>query len=349
MAKNRGKRPNAGNKLEEVLQALRSDEDDPLAGLDSPGMLEGAVGGAGLTPGIRWSEEARGKAGTLVTDNPNEDIGDLEASVHDLEVELKTLQLRRRRNELQEKITRERVDIPPAPETAGTSSEAPTRGKKAKNIVDYLWTNPLDILEEGSVIDIGGGAKVHIAGPRKTALGKISIEQWTYASLQIMMELDRKEYDGYIKYMQVVMRLTSNNLWSSVLLYDREYRDRQCKDNFPWGAPCVEVRNFYLIPKANSATSSAMREMGQPAAHPTTSNLQGTGGKRKGPFMPDGKEICRRFNADGCNLAERCKLAHGCALCYSYTHGATRHRTGPPQEQGRPLYAPTKNGPTQGQ
>jgi hypothetical protein len=36
--------------------------------------------------------------------------------------------------------------------------------------------------------------------------------------------------------------------------------------------------------------------------------------RRKGPFLPDGREICRKFNSGSCEF-QRCRMVHNCAIC----------------------------------
>ncbi|XP_046552195.1 uncharacterized protein LOC124261870 [Haliotis rubra] len=259
----RERRQNAGSKLGDMLAALKEEDDFDMD--DEP---RGAAG-------VSTPKLLGGKNRKVSPACGREDLEELELSVNDLERELKALQLKKKRDDLLKQIESEK--------SSGTEQEGGQhahedavhqdsvdglmgRGKKAKTITDYIWTNPLDILEEGSIIDIGGGAIVRLGGPRKLSLGKISMEQWTFASLGIMKELPSSEHPGYIKYMQTIMRLASNNVWHSVLLFDKEYRERQAAEGFPWGSPQPDVRNFYLIPKATSATGAAMhmmKEVGQ--------------------------------------------------------------------------------------
>lgn len=68
-------------------------------------------------------------------------------------------------------------------------------------------------------------------GEKKLSLGDVTIEQWGYASLQILFEMINdgtctlKQSLDYVRYTQSVFRLAANYMWPSVLLYDREYRE----------------------------------------------------------------------------------------------------------------------------
>ena len=178
-------------------------------------------------------------------------------------------------------------------------------------------------LTEGNVIDIGHGAKLQFE-KKKTLLSQVTMEQWGYASLGIMkdLDLDSQNIKGYITYTQSIFRLASNHVWHSVLLYDKEYRDSQAREGFKWGEPQKDLRDFHLVPKPNSLT---MRTLNSMSKFPNKESLSAKQqNKRRGPFMPDGREICRKFNSGACDFT-RCRMAHHCAICFSRDHKAIEH------------------------
>ena len=53
---------------------------------------------------------------------------------------------------------------------------------------------------------------------------------------------------------------------------------------------------------------------------------------RKGPFLPDGGEICRSLNYNSCHRPD-CKMTHNCDICFSSAHYALN---GHPQPNVKP-------------
>jgi hypothetical protein len=111
----------------------------------------------------------------------------------------------------------------------------------------------------------------------------------------------------YILYIQTVFRLAANYVWQSVLLYHSEYREKQLKHGYAWNTPCVQLREFNFIPKRdNSTVQSLLQITKQPTDKSATSDKSQPGGPLtvmpsklgRGPFLPNGREICRRFNND---------------------------------------------------
>ncbi|CAC5405602.1 unnamed protein product [Mytilus coruscus] len=82
-----------------------------------------------------------------------------------------------------------------------------------------------------------------------------------------------------------------------------EYRDRQALEKFKWGTYISNLREFHLVQKPDSATAKAIQEI-QNVSRSTNnakykdqnSGFNSYNKKGKGPFLPDGRTICRRFN-----------------------------------------------------
>jgi hypothetical protein len=207
-----------------------------------------------------------------------------------------------------------------------------TQLKKAKQITDFLFLTSLDSIEdEGHIVDIGGGSRIHI-DREKTPLSQVTLEQWGFAILGIFNELIRTgelsplDIKGYVYYTQSIFRLAANHSWHSVLLYDKEYRDLQAKEGLKLGEPQKDLRDFHLVPKSNSLTMrtvSAMSKAGQYQKVMENPGLKSTL-RRKGPFLPNGREICRKFNSGSCEFQRR-RMAHNCAICFSRDHKAVEH------------------------
>ncbi|OWF55084.1 hypothetical protein KP79_PYT17067 [Mizuhopecten yessoensis] len=168
--------------------------------------------------------------------------------------------------------------------------------------------------------------------------GDVTIEQYGYASIQILQDMiktgdiTQDAHADYLSYSQSVFRLAANNVWHSVLLYDMEYRDRQVQENFRSGSFLPNLREFNLIQKPDSVTAKAMTEIRDTSsgARPGYSAEKG-----KGPLLPDGRTIRRRFNTGECARMD-CRMSHHCALCYSNNHNAKQHSGFNVSPGGRP-------------
>ncbi|CAG2200148.1 unnamed protein product [Mytilus edulis] len=149
------------------------------------------------------------------------------------------------------------------------------------------------------------------------ALPSKEAEQTPISELIRTDELSPLETKGYLSYTQSIFRLVANHIWHSVLLYDKEYRD-----------PQKDLRDFHLVPKNNSLTMRTLSAMNK--SSPSENLKENPGSKqnsrKRGPFMPDGREICRKFNSGTCEF-QRCRMAHNCAICYSRDHKAVEHNS----------------------
>ncbi|CAG2200147.1 unnamed protein product [Mytilus edulis] len=260
------------------------------------------------------------------------EIEQLEAQCEHLNLELRKAKLEKEQSNLTKALVVELQALP-----SKEAEQTPISGiqiKKAKQITDYLFLTSLDsIEEEGHIVEIGGGARIQI-DRKKTPLSHVTLEQWGFASLGILTELIRTdelsplETKGYLSYTQSIFRLVANHIWHSVLLYDKEYRDLQAKEGFKWGDPQKDLRDFHLVPKNNSLTMRTLSAMNK--SSPSENLKENPGSKqnsrKRGPFMPDGREICRKFNSGTCEF-QRCRMAHNCAICYSRDHKAVEHNS----------------------
>ena len=351
MASGREKRPNAGQRMEEYLQTLKED-----GHLSSPGQMDkkggtpsqidskmsskhGAAGTSPRSLGLQQDPEPQGFQSNNYA---------LEAKCAELERKILEAKIAKLERQL---VTELGASVNPA----SSSSQNP-QGQgtlpKFKKINEYVWKG-LNA-DEGQCIDVGNGVKINI-GERKLALREVTVEMWGYASLQILLELIKEQkldptgVQSYIKYTQSIFRLAANNVWHSVLLYDREYRELQHRDEFLWNTACPSLREFNLIPKRENATAKALNSMmatssgGKTELNPNNGFGPGQGKRperARGPFLPppDGREICRRFNNDTCRLPN-CRMAHNCYICYGTNHPAIRHGVNPNTPKADPKNA----------
>ena len=141
--------------------------------------------------------------------------------------------------------------------------------------------------------------------------------------MRIMQELLKQNIlanvNAYINYTADIFRLASKYVWYSVLLYDKEYRDMQADEKFEWGTYRQDLRDFQLVSKRDNPTARAINEAS--GATKACGKLSVNNDRRRGPFLPDGREICRSFNNNLC-YRQDCKMMHHYAICMSSTHSA---------------------------
>ncbi len=261
----------------------------------------------------------------------------------ELEKELELLKLEKKRCALRREIIEERErhenrvhfgDGEPNRyfEDLGLGGE---RKSKALQIVQFLWEEA-----DSSDLEIDfGGAKLNL-GKRKAKLGEVTMEQWGYANAKIMHELLEQGKLGpvknYLKYTADTFRLASRYTWRSIVMYDKEYRERQAAEQFPWGTYIQELRDFQLI---NKMLQTGSRQIFQEKQDQNS-------GRRKGPYTPAGKEICRSYNREQC-FRRDCRMTHVCTICLM-NHPETKH--GMVDTHTGPLpHAAAKNGAARGE
>ena len=182
-------------------------------------------------------------------------------------------------------------------------------------IVDFLWPEPIPQFQ---TITLAGDMEFRV-GKKKT-LDKISIEEWGYANIRILQEMLKRNtafnVNTYLNYTADIFRLASKYVWYSVLLYDKEYRDMQAEEKFTWGTYRQDLRDFQLVSKRENPLTRAMNDDTKPHGKQSANN-----DRRRGPFLPDGREICRNFNNNSC-YRQDCRMMHHCAICMSSSHSA---------------------------
>ncbi len=197
------------------------------------------------------------------------------------------------------------------------SSSTQQNGTKGKplRINDFIWD---------CLFDMGQDTKPNTDKPDKVQQD-ISLEQWGYSNMAIMDKLIKTNalggsgVQGYIKYTKDIFRLAHKYTWKSVFRYDFEYRIKQFEEGFAWGTYRPDIHDFTLEPK------------------PQVTSQKQTRTRARGPFLPNGREICRRFNNDNCYSSD-CRLAHNCSVCLSNQHSARYHD--PPSSNVNPNRPP---------
>lgn len=177
----------------------------------------------------------------------------------------------------------ERVDLEPL------AYLAPKTATKYLDIVDFVSPVTPEVQEE-KVMGDGDQVLVLKSGPKKPRLESITQMQWTAANTRILLELLQRgdlKHDKILEYMAYTVKiaeLADAYIWSSVLLYDRAYRQLQAKHNFPWGSDSPHLVTVHLRQKQA---------------------VQGKLGVKM--------EICKKFNRNECTYGDRCRYRHVCS------------------------------------
>ncbi|CAC5416216.1 unnamed protein product [Mytilus coruscus] len=149
------------------------------------------------------------------TTNIQSEIEQLEAQCEHLNLELCKAKLEKEQSNLTKALVVELQALP-----SKEANQTPISGmqiKKAKQITECLFLTSLDsIEEEGHIVEIGGGARIQI-DRKKTSLSQVTLEQWGFASHDILTELIRTdelsplEIKGYFSYTQSIFKTSSQS------------------------------------------------------------------------------------------------------------------------------------------
>ncbi|ESP03071.1 hypothetical protein LOTGIDRAFT_157032 [Lottia gigantea] len=203
---------------------------------------------------------------------------------------------------------------------------------KALQIMDFLW---VDSIPQYSSYSFGTDSGIELRVTKRKTLDRVSIEEWGYANNHILLELlkqnqlDTAGFISYIRYTNLSPCLQVRMVFGP--FFDKEYREHQAMENFEWSTRRQDIREFQLILKRDNPTIRAFQDantindrQNKTYRGGATRYMGNQSDRRKGPFLSDGREICRNFNNDNCNRVDG-KMAHNCALCMSSSHSAVGH------------------------
>lgn len=184
---------------------------------------------------------------------------------------------------------------------------ATATGKSSSSFYDICDFVPTAVEEE---MVIGGQGEQQIvvkSGPKKPKLESLTLSQWSIANLGILYKLvgegklAGQALMDYLSYTTKIYQLVQKCSLTSVLLYDREYRQLQASMGFRWGTDVQHLHTLHLQPRDRPTTQGY--NANQKKA-PTQSQGPKKGGKES--------DICRNFNmAKGC-FFQKCKFRHIC-------------------------------------
>ena len=200
-------------------------------------------------------------------------------------------------------------------------------GDKSKNndkgqchhIVDFI---PSSMFAEEEVL-LGGSVTLKVNA--KPKLDKVSPGMWIAANCKILKKLmkddDKFVVSDYLLYTERIGELATRFTWSSVLLFDDEYRQRQAESKFAWGTDAPHLSTVMLHARQAPPPGKAGKQAGNGAARrPGVSGV-----------------TCRQFNTGSCSYGSSCKFEHACSICggphASKDHGAAGGQNSTPGGQ----------------
>ena len=190
------------------------------------------------------------------------------------------------------------------------------------DIVDFV---PGDILKNSEhVLSVSDDLELiaRSGSTRQNKLLSVTPTQWSAANSAIMARLINDGLLGprgvqqYLNYSYKIGDLGRSYTWSSILLYDREYRQLQARLNFDWGSDISHLRATTLIPKQQqSHVQTNKRGFGR-------QGQASVGRSTAGQLI-----LCRDFNKGSC-FRSPCRFLHRCSVsnCFG-THSAAQHTT----------------------
>ena len=165
-------------------------------------------------------------------------------------------------------------------------------------------------------IDLGGATIKLKEGRSRLKLDQISPSQWITANARIMGQLRSsgslgpEEVTDYLAYTAKIGELASRYTWTSVVLYDNDYRECQAMYQFRWGSDSPHLATVHL------------RERNTPAGK---LDSMSTGNVRVGNSRLV-KKVCWQFNAGQCQYGAKCRFSHVCTAC-NRPHPFTEHNS----------------------
>jgi hypothetical protein len=195
------------------------------------------------------------------------------------------------------------MDLDPQVYLGGTAGN-----NKTKSVVDYI---PRSATVHEDEIDLGNGVMFRVKGGSKPKLETITPAQWTVANSRILAEFIK---DGqretqytldYLSYTAKIGELATRYTWSSVILFDDEYRQRQAEFGFRWGSDSPHSSALLLRER-----DSGKKQQPRRGKQATTKDV---------PY-------CYNYNnGKTCQFGGECRFRHCCEVCAG-DHPKTQHR-----------------------
>ena len=204
-----------------------------------------------------------------------------------------------------------------AGQTLNTSGTGMFLNKKGKHldIVDFV---PMSLGEDSIDDEVWGAEGCQLIlkmGKRKIALEDIKPMQWSAANLRIMFQLINEgslsmdKLYSYLVYTMKVSELAIVYKWTSVLAYDRAYRQAQAREKFEWGNEVPHIDRLHLRHREDTKVGHTK-----------------VGGATRKKNTGKHSIICRNFQQGKCVFGDQCSYQHTCIIpdCHG-DHPASAH------------------------
>lgn len=177
-----------------------------------------------------------------------------------------------------------------------------------ESILDYI---PKRSRSNEDEFEISDGVVIKMKSRNKLGVENVTPSQWIVASCNILAEIIKNESESlskdqlatlvcdYMSYSAKIGDLGSRFTWSSVMIYDDEFREIQHKHGFRWGSDSEHLTTVSLKEREKSSSSA---------------NSSGVfkGSAKK----PERKYYCSKYNEGSvCAYGEECKFLHACENC----------------------------------
>lgn len=219
----------------------------------------------------------------------------------------------------------------------GTRTSAPTHtysdplmylstkglSKKYYDISDFI---PGFLTPRQMVVAQGSeGHLIYDSVPQKPSLQKVTQAQWAAASAKILAQLmddgklvSVRHIKEYLAYTVKIAELGNRFDWTSVLQYDRNYRELQATTEMPWGSDTPHLHSLHLREKVVPDYKNLNK-----------AKYDVKGKKAQAPIDPkNGRQICLKFNSGKCPHGTNCIYSH---ICLLPTCGQTHPKVAHPQ------------------
>lgn len=183
------------------------------------------------------------------------------------------------------------------------------KGTKYRAVVDYI---PRNIMAQDEEVSLSETVSLTYKSGSKPKLDKIQPAQWTVANVRILAEiLIKDDVDklsttlDYLSYTAKMGEYATRYTWSSVIIFDDEYRRRQAQFGFRWGSDSPHssmllLRERERLPKPKYGVKPKVN-----------SGNSGT---------------CNNYNnGRECIFGAKCRFRHECEICGS-DHPSIKHK-----------------------
>ena len=200
-----------------------------------------------------------------------------------------------------------RMDLDPQSYLRVATASAARSNKKGqyRAIVDFIPKSGKRKREEDE-IDLGEIIMTMKSSPRPK-IENVSPSQWVSANALILHDMIENDYSGanitqlvvdYLSYQCKIGELAVRYTWSSVMMYDDEYREKQHLLGFRWGCDSPHVAQTNLVERPKPQTNKKEQKGEKLATRKPRKQLS----------------VCTFYNEGTCTR-EKCTFPHICAKC----------------------------------